>query len=708
MKIDLHCHTLKVKKGESDKRNIDKENFVKKIMNAGVEIVGITNHNIFDREQYNQFVNEAKGSFQIWPGIELDVENDYDESGHLIIISNPRNVNSFSAIINKLTANSNPDEFSINIKSLIKEFEGEDVIYIAHSVGKSKSLSENIVKELEMNIKESYRLFLEPSNYKTLSVMSDNGFRAIMGSDIKNWDKYSEVQFPELKLKIDSFDKFILLAKKDVATINTLLENKEKKDLNIEITLSNSRKERLKLPIYNDVNVIFGAKGTGKTCILDGIYQKYLNEGIECSKYAAKDVDTTMANMLKINDEERNLGKFNIENLQKNMENIKNWKDINPVPIKNYIDYMKTKDNNQNKKRLKITSLKKINNNSTKKYKVTLNKYNKMEEIISGYKEIDLKKYIEKEEIEELNKINNKIKGNLFRELKDEYIQYKAKELTNHCIIKIKEKADIYSSSKSIPDSTGFLDFAKNRIKLRQYTNELLQCFELEEIKETSKIGDLDNGKQVYLKTINKMFQKNDTGFKYGKTAKKLTVIVNILKNINKSYCKNINMEIEKFSSVIKEENIILKDFVGIKKLFVNQFGIPYEPSDGEKIMLLLHKSLFASKEVYILDEPERSLGNTFINDIVVPRINELAKQRKTVIIATHNANIAVRTLPFMSILKEYENGIYKTYIGNPFTNELININNEKDKRQWREESIKILEGGKEAFYDREDVYESR
>ena len=124
--------------------------------------------------------------------------------------------------------------------------------------------------------------------------------------------------------------------------------------------------------------------------------------------------------------------------------------------------------------------------------------------------------------------------------------------------------------------------------------------------------------------------------------------------------------------------------------------------------MLILHKSLFASKEVYILDEPERSLGNTFINDIVVPRINELAKQRKTVIIATHNANIAVRTLPFMSILKEYETGIYKTYIGNPFTNELINISDEKDKKQWREESIKILEGGKEAFYDREDVYESR
>lgn len=708
MKIDLHCHTLKVKKGESEKRNIDKENFVKKVINVGVEIVAITNHNIFDKEQYNQFVNEANGSFQIWPGIELDVVNDYEEAGHLIIISNPRNVNSFSDIINKITINSNPNEFSINIKDLIKEFKNEDVIYIAHWLGKSKALSENMVKELEMNIKEKYRLFLEPSSYKTLSAMSDNGFRAMMGSDIKDWDKYYEVQFPELKLKIDGFDKFILLAKKDVATINTLLSNKEKNDLNIEIALSNGKKEKLKLPIYNDVNVIFGAKGTGKTCVLDGIYKKFLKDGIDCSIYAAKDVDTTMANMLKVNEEERNLSKFNIENLQENIESIKSWKDINPVPINNYIDYIKTKDNNQNKKRLKITSLKKINNNSTKKYKDNIDKYSNIADIIEQYKQMDLKKYITKEEIEELNKINYKIKENIFKELKYEYIHYKAKELTNHCIIKIKEKADICSSSRSIPDSTGFLDFAKNRIKLKQYTNELLQCFELKAIEETTKIGDLDNGKQVYMKTINKMFQKNDTGFKYGTTAKKLAEIVNILKKINKNYCNNINMEIEEFSLAVTDENIILKDFVGIKKLFVNQFDIPYEPSDGEKIMLLLHKSLFANKEVYILDEPERSLGNTFINDIVVPRINELAKQRKTVIIATHNANIAVRTLPFMSILKEYENGEYKIYIGNPFTNELININDETDKKQWRDESIKILEGGKEAFYDREDVYESR
>ena len=81
--------------------------------------------------------------------------------------------------------------------------------------------------------------------------------------------------------------------------------------------------------------------------------------------------------------------------------------------------------------------------------------------------------------------------------------------------------------------------------------------------------------------------------------------------------------------------------------------------------------------------------------------------RRKTVIIATHNANIAVGTLPYISILRTHENGVYKTYIGNPFYDELRNINDETDTKNWTQESMHTLEGGKNAFYDRKDIYES-
>jgi predicted ATPase len=132
-----------------------------------------------------------------------------------------------------------------------------------------------------------------------------------------------------------------------------------------------------------------------------------------------------------------------------------------------------------------------------------------------------------------------------------------------------------------------------------------------------------------------------------------------------------------------------------------------YEPSTGESSMLLLHKELKEDKDVYILDEPEKSLGNEYISDVIVPLIKEKAKIGKRIFIATHDANIAVRTLPYNSIFREHKKGGYEceTYVGNPFINYLINIKNERDQIDWKEISMRTLEGGKVAFGERGRIY---
>jgi len=132
-----------------------------------------------------------------------------------------------------------------------------------------------------------------------------------------------------------------------------------------------------------------------------------------------------------------------------------------------------------------------------------------------------------------------------------------------------------------------------------------------------------------------------------------------------------------------------------------------YKPSQGEKSMLLLNLKLNQDADNYILDEPELSLGNQYISSTIVPILSKLANARKRIVIATHNANIAVRTLPYLSILRTHNNGIYNTYLGNPFTNKLIDIDNENNILDWKEESLNILEGGEEAFEERSFVYEA-
>lgn len=707
MKVDFHCHTKSVKQGESEKRNIDSKKFVNIINDANVKIVAITNHNEFDKKQYNDFLKEAKNNFQIWPGIELDITDDETEA-HLLIISNPDCVNDFESTVNALIGNSDKSKFVANIQDVLNKFNHKDVIYIGHFAGKKKNLSSKMIEFIENTIKEKYRLFLEPSNYKTLSVMADNGFRAMMGSDVQDWDTYNSISLPELKLEVDGFDKFILLAKKDSATINTLLNKKEKNDLEISLKLKDKKTIHQTFPIYNDINIIFGLKGTGKSCLIDGICNKYIQDGIDCSIYKAKDVDDTIKKMLDIDNSERFDFDFDLDILSEFMANISNWKDTNPTSLRNYIDYVRTKDNNQNKKKLGITKLRPIKNNSTKKYEEYLAKRNLIKEIIEDYNNYNLYEFLSENDKIQLLNINNKIHQKYSAITKDTYLDYKSIDFSNNCISIIKEKSDLFSSSKSIPNTTGFFEFAQNRLTLKNATDKIIKTLKDSSYTTTEKIGNLDDGKEVFLKKDYKTFSEKDTGFRYGQTATELKCILKLIKQINKNFSENVNESIKELGKKIKDSNIKVTDFIGIKKYFINGQKEAYEPSDGERIMLILDRALFEDKEVYILDEPERSLGNNFINDVVLPRINQLAKLKKTVIIATHNANIAVRTLPFVSILKEYTKGEYKTYIGNPFVNKLVNLKNSKEFKSWKDESIKVLEGGNEAFYDREDVYESR
>jgi ABC-type arginine transport system ATPase subunit len=133
--------------------------------------------------------------------------------------------------------------------------------------------------------------------------------------------------------------------------------------------------------------------------------------------------------------------------------------------------------------------------------------------------------------------------------------------------------------------------------------------------------------------------------------------------------------------------------------------GLPYTPSSGEAAMVLLQKELGADKDVYILDEPEKSLGNEYINDVIVPLIKERAKSGRRVVISTHDANIAVRTLPYCSIYRTHGPEGYSTFVGNPFTNNLVNVSKPEDLLDWKMVSMRTLEGGKAAFGERGKIY---
>ncbi|MDW7670021.1 MAG: hypothetical protein SCJ93_14445, partial [Bacillota bacterium] len=260
------------------------------------------------------------------------------------------------------------------------------------------------------------------------------------------------------------------------------------------------------------------------------------------------------------------------------------------------------------------------------------------------------------------------------------------------------------------PSNTGFKEYASNRIKIELKVNGIIDGIKSEIESESQYVGDLGEKGELYCKTEYKVQDGsiNSGDYKHMNSSRKTPqkefskCIFGIKKSL---YTVDLFEKITNLKQIDKIDIINdIDDLVLFRKTFtINENE--YKPSTGESSMLLLHKELNKDQDIYLLDEPEKSLGNDYISDIIVPILKEKARLGKRVIIATHDANIAVRTLPYNSIYRQHEINNYKTYIGNPFSNYLIDTSNSENLKDWKSVSMKTLEGGKDAFGERGKIY---
>ena len=713
MKIDLHCHTKKAKKGDPDTREVDAKTFRESVLSAGVKIVAITNHNVFDIEQYHSFVSIASDDFQVWPGIELDVQGEI-HNGHVIIVNNPKTVEVFDEKVKELIGDKTPDEVLISIDELISFFSELDAIVLPHYY-KPKSLDENSIEKIKESMIENYRFFYEPSSYRTMGILINHKQSSLMGSDVKDWKKYDQNIFSELKLDVDTFDQFILLAKKDNVLVNTLLHKKKQTMIDIGYKgTGKNKKDSVEeyAPIYDDINVIFGTKGTGKSNVLEQVKKYYMSKNIDFSYYTPNNTDDEINSKLKVLDSERLLEKHSLNNYASEFEKISNWTEASITQLKDFIDYSKCTKISKNKEKLKILNTNVFLDVSEKEIDKQKKHSRSLKDIYSKLDSIELKKHLDSTEIETLYAILGKIDSSIYSFLEEAWIEYETKKYSNFTIEMMKNIVEENTETKTKPSKTGLFDFVNNRLELIINVNKVCKGFEHDFACSPIKIGKLEENKILYMVTKYKMLDsKSKTDeFKHNITQLRETKD-NLFKLQKHLFDVNINEIIRELSDNLSAYSILsLDDFLGVKKVFtlkptkLDEIE-EYVPSTGEATMIILQEKLNDNKDVFILDEPEKSLGNTYVNDIIVPKLVSLAKSRKVIIVVTHNANIAVRTFPYTSILKTYQEGKYETFIGNPFVDKLTQIGNEGNSLNWKEESIKILEGGMLAFDERGEIY---
>lgn len=283
MRIDVHVHTIKAKTGDAHTREISPDRFAEVVLSTDVKIIAVTNHNLFDLEQYNSILDHVENAVQVWPGVELDIEED-GKQGHLLVIVSPNMKQKFFDAVRSVTNQISPDEFSISIKETVETFDDLDPVYIAHYLQKKPGISEDALSALAGLLTNKKRIIKEATNSISAGIFIAHGHASIYGSDVQDWDEYANQVnlLPELRLPVESFEQFCLLLEKDANTINTLLDKKTPENLYMKPFEDDTV---INIKVYNDINVFFGAKGTGKSCLLEAIARHYSSKGTQASKF---------------------------------------------------------------------------------------------------------------------------------------------------------------------------------------------------------------------------------------------------------------------------------------------------------------------------------------------------------------------------------------------------------------------------------------
>lgn len=711
MKIDIHTHTKKIKQGDSENRNVDVNTFTEIIKETDVKILAITNHNHFDFEQYIQFKANLHGICQIWPGVEFDIQEE-DRRAHLIVIVNPKNSDVFGQKVKELIGTTTADNFTISINDVVEKFDDFDSIFIAHYHSKKPSIQDKDLDRLLELVRNPKRVLKEASNSISAGIYINHGHNSIHGSDVQNWSEYAvnSKDLPELRLPVESYEQFCLLLDKDDATINTILNNKKKET--IQLNPFNSAAEIIDIDIYNDINILFGSKGTGKTDILKALSNYYNGIGFKTEVYESNSKRLDEVFDLKGNQFNLDYDNLGIDNCSNEFTSIKNATEKEVTSLSKYVDYYSNEATNKISKNIKVDKFTPLDENSSKRsfdeVKSNLKKFIEFKDYFST--DAKLKEIVGEELINQLENIVQKIIEKVNSDSRKRFVDYKSISFFNNLIKLFVSEISKKTGQPEKPTKTGFYEYASNRISIERDVKKIIENISKPIEAKIEGVGDLGEKGKLFCKT-NLLIQNGkiaDTKYKHIKSTTKnpQKYVALQIETISKHIYSNSLFE--KISELKDIESSELVTSINDLYLFHRHFilnGEPYTPSNGESSMVLLHNELMKDKEIYLIDEPEKSLGNDYISEVIVPLIKERARSGKKVIIATHDANIAVRTLPYNSIYREHDINGYYTYSGNPFSNSLVCNRNTKDNLDWKLISMKTLEGGKSAFGERGKIY---
>lgn len=660
-KIDLHLHTVSSISDRAFDFSLDK--LKEYVTNSELDCIAITNHNLFDRLQFETISSALP--ITVLPGIEIDLEG-----GHILLISENNELDNFSTLCNLVTAEIRTNTDTISLEKFNSIFPDLSKYILIPHYDKKPIIPEGIIKILKPNISAG-------------EVASVRKFKAC----IKETDNLVPVIFSDIRLSSDLSNfpirqTFIDLDEITFTGIKSCLFDKGKVFLSKDDGNKLFQVTEDGINISTGLNVVFGERSTGKTYTLNRICDSFENV-----KYIRQ------FSLLQ-NDEEKFEKLMSVRHSKLSENFLKEFKDV--------VDDVLTVDLKQDELDLEkyLTTLLKFASENDK-----ADSFSKAalfsESLYIEVKQDGLKKLIDatiqlidnteyREIIDKHISVLNLTK--LLIELINKFTETEElnlkKKWINELVTNIQDDLKFRTSS-TFPENVDFYRVLNDSVKIKRFTKVV------SELKTEREIDRKEiRGFKIVART------KNYTGAsQLNKKSGKKIAFTDAFLNYNNPYAflqslKLIDLEATEYH----------KYFVDIEYKTLNKHNFPVSGGERSEFNLLHEISDALKHDLLLLDEPESSFDNIFLKNEVNELIKDIAKEIP-VIVVTHNSTVGASIKPdYILYTTKRLNGTdveYQVYAGYPHSKELTTTDGEKVKNF--EVMMNCLEAGEDAYDDRKN-----
>ena len=669
-KIDLHIHTIATIRDRAFTFCMD--TLKRYVTEANLDAIAITNHDMFDAEQFRT-INESL-PIAVFPGIEINLDN-----GHILLISDGSNVEDFESRSNEVSQRISQIVDSITLDELEDIYGNLHNYLIIPHYDKNPSIRGQTLEDLL-----SYVTAGEVDSAKKFirAIKDETNLTPVLFSDVRMSDGLCRLPIRQT---------FLDCGELTFSAIRACFGDKGK------VSLSEDEGNSL-FQIFDDgqrmstgLNVLLGDRSTGKTYTLDKINDVF--EGVKyIEQFSLVQRDEAAYEREFKNEVQRKRSRFvdgYLSPFKAVLDDVMNV-DIegNERSVENYIStLLKSAEEADRRDAYSKVALFDEMAFPIRDDKVLKDLIASVRQVIEN---IEYKEIIERHiDIQSLKKLACE----LIELLWSKALENKKRQFLNGLIKDIKESLKMRTSAVQVDDVDLY------RISL--------------ETRKVGRFSDIVNS----LRKESVIFEESIQGFRVIASKGPFTKAGEILsasgvKTSFRETLKEYGAPYRYLQALISDGNLVRSElyklFAKIEYKILNRDG--FEVSGGERSEFRLLQEIKDAQnfDILLIDEPESSFDNMFLKSDVNQIIREISKSMPVVVV-THNntvgASVGADYLLYAS--KEVESGkvTYRIYSGYPTDKTLKSI----DGRSIKSHKIILnsLEAGREAYVSRRHGYEA-